>query len=112
MDKVKPVVGEQSPRITLASSEARDIQQEGLKLGKGKSYTGRIYLAGTPGAKLIVRLVWGLGVSDSKAITIPALTPAYGKCPIVDLDLAFSITPTPTSTTQCMPPSTAVPCRL
>jgi alpha-N-arabinofuranosidase len=82
MDKVNPFVGEHSPRITLAGSEAHGIQQEGLRLGKGKSYVGRIYLAGDPGAKIAIRLVWGPGVSDSKAIPVSALTHEYRNIPL------------------------------
>lgn len=82
MDKVKPFVGEHSPRIALAGSEPRGIQQEGLRLAKGKTYTGRVYLAGDPGAKVAVRLVWGAGARDAKTIPIPALTHEYRKFPL------------------------------
>lgn len=82
MDKVDPFVGDHTPRITLAGSEARGIQQEGLRLGKDKSYEGRIFLAGDPGAAVVVRLVWGTGAGDSKAITIPALTHEYRRFPL------------------------------
>ncbi len=82
MDTTKPFVGEHSPRITLAASEVHGIQQEGLRLAKGKSYVGRIYLAGDPGAKIVVRLVWGPGASDSKAIPISSLTHEYRKIPL------------------------------
>jgi alpha-N-arabinofuranosidase len=82
MDTVKPFVGEHSPRIALDASEVRGIQQEGLKLGKGKSYVGRIYLAGDPGAKIAVRLEWGSGAGDSKTIPIPSLTHEYRRFPL------------------------------
>ena len=77
MDKVKPFVGDYSPRITLDATEVHGIQQEGLRLASGKSYVGRIYLAGDPGAKIVVRLVWGPGASDSHAIPIPPLSHEY-----------------------------------
>src|ERR1700761_7220116 len=38
MDKAKPFVGTHSPRIALSSTEAHGIQQDGLRLGKGKTY--------------------------------------------------------------------------
>ncbi|HEY4354904.1 MAG TPA: hypothetical protein VGN16_04080 [Acidobacteriaceae bacterium] len=82
MDKVKPFVGEHTPRVTLDTSEAHGIQQDGLRLGKGQSYVGRIYLAGDPAAKVTVRLVWGTGAGDSKAIPIPPLTHEYRKIPL------------------------------
>ncbi len=82
MDKVKPFVGDHTPRVTVAASEAHGIQQEGVRLVKGKSYTGRIYLAGDAGAKVVVRLVWGPGPSDFKAISAPTLSGEYRKIPL------------------------------
>ncbi|MFL6416336.1 MAG: alpha-N-arabinofuranosidase, partial [Bryobacteraceae bacterium] len=54
-------VGDQSPRIQLDSSTPYGIRQSGLALIKGKKYTGRIYLRGTPGSNVKVSLVWGPG---------------------------------------------------
>lgn len=82
MDTVRPFVGAHSPRVTLAGSEPRGIQQGRLRLGAGKSYVGRAYLAGDPGAKVLVRLVWGPAPGDSATIPIPALTPDYQKFPL------------------------------
>lgn len=82
MDTIKPFVGEHSPRIRLDSTESRGIQQGGLRLGKGKSYEGRIYLAGDPGAKIVVRLMWGAGASDSKSIPVSTLSHEYRKIPL------------------------------
>jgi len=79
MDNVRPFVGEHSPRVKLAGSEPRGVQQSRLRLHHGKSYTGRIWLAGDPGAKVAVRLVWGPGPNDLQTITIPALTSTYQK---------------------------------
>ena len=47
MDKEKPFVGDQSPRIELDAATPHGIRQSGLALVKGKQYTGRIYLRGT-----------------------------------------------------------------
>jgi alpha-N-arabinofuranosidase len=82
MDKSNPFVGEHSPRITLDNTEAHGIQQGGLRLGKGKSYEGRIYLAGDPGAKIVVRLVWGAGATDSKSIPVSTVSHQYRKVPL------------------------------
>ena len=82
MDTERPFVGKHSPRVTLNGAEPRGIQQSKLRLGKGKSYEGRVYLAGDPGAKVVVRLVWGTGADDSQSITIPALTREYKKFPL------------------------------
>ena len=79
---VRPFVGKHSPRVKLAGSEPRGIQQSRLRLVKGKAYEGRVYLAGDPGAKVVVRLVWGTGGSDSQTVTIPALTSVYQKFPL------------------------------
>ncbi|PYY02563.1 MAG: hypothetical protein DMG64_11240 [Acidobacteria bacterium] len=49
------------------------IQQSGLAVRKGKSYVGRLYLAGTAAAKVKVSLVWGAGPQDRQQITIPTL---------------------------------------
>ena len=82
MDTVRPFVGKHSPRIKLGGSEPRGIQQSKLRLGRSKSYEGRIYLAGDPGAKVVVRLVWGTGAGDSQTVTIPSLSPEYKKFPL------------------------------
>ena len=93
MDTVQPFVGKHSPSIKLDGSEPHGIQQSKLRLGRGKSYVGRVYLAGDPGAKVVVRLVWGPGASDSQTIQIPAISREYRKFPLhftspVDTDSA------------------------
>jgi alpha-N-arabinofuranosidase len=82
MDKEKPFVGDQSPRISLDPAAPHGVQQEGLALVKGKQYTGRIYLRGTPGSKIKVSLIWGAGKDDRQTVTIPALTSEYKKIPL------------------------------
>ncbi|HSW50770.1 MAG TPA: hypothetical protein VLH09_11375, partial [Bryobacteraceae bacterium] len=79
MDTVQPFVGKHSPRVKLDGSEPHGIQHSRLRLGRGKSYVGRVYLAGDPGAKVVVRLVWGPGASGSETIAIPPLSRAYQK---------------------------------
>ena len=102
MDKDNPFVGDQSPRIALDASTPHGIQQAGLALVSGKRYTGRIYLRGTPGAKVHVALVWGSGPNDRQTISIPALTSEYKKYPIAftagadTTDAALEITGTGT----------------
>jgi alpha-N-arabinofuranosidase len=70
MDKRVPFVGEQSPRIELDSATPHGIRQDGLALVNGKKYTGRIYLRGTPGAKIKVSLIWGAGENDRQTIAV------------------------------------------
>jgi alpha-L-arabinofuranosidase len=82
MDPMRPFVGKHSPRVELDGSEPRGIQQSKLRLGRGKSYEGRIYLAGDPGAKILVRLVWGTGAGESQTIPIPSLAREYRKFPL------------------------------
>jgi alpha-L-arabinofuranosidase len=82
MDKDHPFVGDQSPRIQLDSSTPHGIRQSELALVSGKDYTGRIYLRGTPGAKVKVSLVWGQGEGDRETVTIGALSSEYRKFPL------------------------------
>lgn len=81
MDAVRPFVGAHSPRVKLDPAAAHGIQQGGLRMGAGRSYAGRVYLAGDPGAKVEVRLVWGAGASDAHTITIPTLSHEYQRFP-------------------------------
>jgi alpha-N-arabinofuranosidase len=79
MDTARPFVGKHSPRIKVDGSEPRGIQQSRLRVAGGKALEGRVYLAGDPSAKVVVRLVWGTGPGDSQSITIPALSGEYKK---------------------------------
>ena len=82
MDKAEPFVGDQSPRIELSADSPHGIRQSGFSLVKGKQYTGRIYLRGTPGAKVKVSLIWGPHDEDRQTISIAALTETYRKYPL------------------------------
>ncbi|MGA8043690.1 MAG: hypothetical protein WCA37_12890, partial [Terracidiphilus sp.] len=79
MDENHPFVGDHSPRIALDSSVPHGIRQSGLSLVKGKTYTGRIYLRGTPGSKVQVALIWGSSKNDRQTISFADLTDAYRK---------------------------------
>jgi alpha-N-arabinofuranosidase len=81
MDKEKPFVGDQSPRVDLDVSTPHGIRQSGLALVQGKRYTGRIYLDGTPGARVKVSLIWGEGANDRQTLSF---TPpeSYKKMPL------------------------------
>ena len=82
MDKEQPFVGDQSPRIALDAETPHGIQQSGIPLVNGKQYTGRIYLRGTPGAKVKVSLVWGSGENDRQTISFASLANEYKKFPM------------------------------
>jgi alpha-N-arabinofuranosidase len=85
MDKDHPFVGEHSPRIALDASLPHGIRQSGLALVKGRKYTGRIYLRGTPGAQVKVSLIWGQGKNSRQTISFNSLTDVYKK-----LSLSFT----------------------
>ena len=82
MDKDHPFVSNQSPRIELDGATPRGIQQSGLTLLKGKQYTGRVYLRGTPGSQVKVALIWGAGESDRQIMSVGTLTSEYKKFPL------------------------------
>jgi alpha-N-arabinofuranosidase len=82
MDTDHPYVGDHEPLVKLSSNEARGIRQSGLAVRKGRSYTGRIVLAGTPGTTVKVSLVWGDAANDRKALVIHKLGPDYRKVPL------------------------------
>ena len=100
MDKAKPFVGDQSPRIALDLSTPHGIRQSGLALVKGKKYTGHIWLRGTSVTKVTVALVWGTGAKDRQTISLAALTGEYRKYPLAFIagadssDAALEITGT------------------
>jgi alpha-L-arabinofuranosidase len=82
LDADQPFVGDHSPKIGLDASTPHGVKQSGFALVKGKTYTGRIWLKGTPGSKVTVSLIWGDGASDKQTVTIPALTAEYKKTPL------------------------------
>src|ERR1022692_3801343 len=59
MDSAKAYVGDWSPLIRLEAGTAHGIRESGLQLRAGRPYTGRVVLAGSPGAKVDVSLIWG-----------------------------------------------------
>jgi alpha-N-arabinofuranosidase len=82
MDKDRPFVGDQSPRIQLTPDTPHGVIQAGVTLVKDKRYTGRIYLRGTPGAKVQVALIWGAGKNDRQIISFAGFTNEYKKFPL------------------------------
>ena len=82
MDASRPYVGDHTPTVKLSATEAHGIQQAGVAVREGKSYTGRIILAGTPGTTVKVALVWGPTASDRQTVTITKLGSAYAKFPL------------------------------
>lgn len=82
MDKNQPFVGDQSPRIELDSATPHGIRQAGLSVLKDKKYTGRIYLRGTPGARVKVALIWGSGTDDRQTLSFGSFSSEYKKYPL------------------------------
>ncbi|MGA2329372.1 MAG: alpha-N-arabinofuranosidase [Bryobacteraceae bacterium] len=82
MDREHPYVGEHTPLIRLAGPEPQGIQQAGLVLRKSRVYSGRVVLAGEPGAAVVVSLVWGSGPSERQTVPITDLQTAYAKFPL------------------------------
>ncbi|HTQ61815.1 MAG TPA: hypothetical protein VMI32_16450 [Candidatus Solibacter sp.] len=82
MDTDHPYVGDHTPRVKLSDSEAHGIQQAGLAVRKGRTYTGRIILAGTPGITVKVELVWGNAASDRQTTIINSIGSDYRKFPM------------------------------
>jgi alpha-N-arabinofuranosidase len=82
MDKKAPYAGDQTPLVKLSAKEAHGISQSGIAVRKGKAYTGRIVLAGTPGTVVKVTLIWGKQATDRQTITLRTLGVAFRKFPL------------------------------
>jgi len=82
MDNKDPYVGEHAPFVKLDATTRHGIGQAGLPLRKGRAYTGSVVLAGDPGAKVEVSLVWGAGGSDHQTLPIGLLSARYVKFPL------------------------------
>ena len=79
MDAKAPYTGDHAPLVKLDGNEPHGFRQAGIAIRNGKTYTGRIVLAGTPGAVVKVTLAWGKGAAERQTITIPTLGPTYRK---------------------------------
>jgi alpha-N-arabinofuranosidase len=60
-------VGDHTPWIKLAGSEPRGIRQTGINFVAGKTYQGRIQLAGDAAAKVAVNIIWGTNADRGDA---------------------------------------------
>ncbi|MBL0160363.1 MAG: alpha-N-arabinofuranosidase [Bryobacterales bacterium] len=81
MDREHPYAGDHAPLIKLEGADPRGIRQSGLALRKGKAYTGRIVLAGDPGAKVTITMSWGPGPGERRAIPIAGVRAAFASFP-------------------------------
>jgi alpha-N-arabinofuranosidase len=82
MDKDRLHLGEHTPLVKLSSSEEHGIQQAGLAVRKGKSYRGRVVLAGTTGTTVKVSLIWGNAATDRQTVVINRIGSEYRKFPL------------------------------
>jgi alpha-N-arabinofuranosidase len=82
MDTKAPYTGDQTPVVKLDAKEAHGFSQSGIAVRKGKTYTGRIVLAGSPSATVEVTLIWGKKAADRQTVTIRTLGAAYRKFPL------------------------------
>jgi alpha-N-arabinofuranosidase len=82
MDKTKAFVGVSSPMVRLEGDTPHGITQSGLVLRKDRRYTGHIALAGAPGAKVAVNLIWGDAGDQRQTIVMDALSEDYVKFPL------------------------------
>jgi alpha-N-arabinofuranosidase len=82
MDTKSPYTGDHSPLVKLEAKEVHGFSQSGIAIRKGKAYTGRFVLAGSPGASVKVTLIWGKEPADRQTITIATLGAAYRKFPL------------------------------
>jgi alpha-N-arabinofuranosidase len=81
-DTKNPFTGDQSPLVKVDKTDAHGFQQSGLAVRKGKSYTGRVILAGSAGVVVKVSLVWGKDAGDRETVTVRTLGAAYRKFPL------------------------------
>ncbi len=81
-DVKDPYTGDHSPRVDLSGAEPHGFQQTGLAVRKGKAYTGRVVLAGSPGTVVKVTLAWGSEARDSQTLTIRPIGSAYKTFPL------------------------------
>ncbi|MGA2327314.1 MAG: alpha-N-arabinofuranosidase, partial [Bryobacteraceae bacterium] len=82
MDTTRQYAGDHTPLVKLNGAEPGGIQQAGLTVRKGKSYTGRVVLAGDPGAKVAITLVWGNNANERQTVSAKSLRSEYVKVPL------------------------------
>ena len=82
MDSDHAFTGKHSPLVRLTGAEPRGIQQAGFALVKDAGYTGRVVLAGDPGARVEVRLAWGTDNTGRQSVRIGKLSAEYKTYPL------------------------------
>jgi alpha-N-arabinofuranosidase len=82
MDSKSPYTGDQTPLVKLNTKDPHGFSQSGIAVRRNKAYTGRIVLAGSPGAVIKVTLICGKEATDRQTVTIRTLGTAYRKFPL------------------------------
>ncbi len=82
MDTKSPYTGDHSPLVKLDAKDPHGVSQSGIAVRKEKVYTGRIVLAGSPGAVVKVTLTWGKEPTDRQTVTIGSLGAGDRKFPL------------------------------
>ncbi len=81
MDRAHAYAGDQSPTIRLEGADPRGLRQNGLVLRKGKAYSGRIVLAGDPGAKIAITVAWGAGPGERQTLPVSGVRAGFARFP-------------------------------
>jgi alpha-N-arabinofuranosidase len=80
MDTHNPFVGDHSPLVKLSGLEPRGVRQTGVTFIQGVTYDGRIQLAGDPGVKVYVNIVWGTNADAvQQTVSLGELSADYKK---------------------------------
>ncbi len=79
MDTKSSYTGDRSPLVKLDAKDPHGVSQSGIVVRKGKAYTGRIVVAGSPGTVVKVTLIWGKEATDRRTVTIRMLGTTYRK---------------------------------
>jgi len=82
MDTKTHYTGDHTPLVKLNAKEPHGFMQSGIAVRKGKSYSGRIVLAGSPGTVVKVTLIWGKEAADRQTITLRTFGAAFRKFPL------------------------------
>lgn len=82
MDSKSPYTGDQTPLVKLNTKDPHGFSQSGIAVRRNKAYTGRIVVAGSPGAVIKVTLICGKEATDRQTVTIRTLGTAYRKFPL------------------------------
>ncbi|HKI70585.1 MAG TPA: alpha-N-arabinofuranosidase, partial [Verrucomicrobiae bacterium] len=81
MDTNNPYAGDHTPLVKVDGTIPHGIQQDGLALLKGKSYSGHVVLAGDPGVEVAVSLIWGTNSNDRQTVLLRGIREDYAKFP-------------------------------